>query len=240
MVGGDDYLSALGDKFVKRVEKLFLYGFLVLDKLNVVYDKHVRVAVILAQSVAPVARVESAACEHSVDYLVYELFASNVNYFKIGLFLDYFIGDCLYQVGFAESRSAVDEKGVIRPRGVVCNGKRCGVNEFVVLADYEIVESEPRVEVGGGRVCILVGRVICESLAALDFQPEIGEPHVGFNDGFAHFLRQRARNIFGKAFGRGFKHDKSPVHVDGHKLFYIGRVIDVGNEFLHLFLYRVV
>ena len=36
----------------------------------------------------------------------------------------------LNKVGFSQSRSAVDEKGVVGARGVVCNGERRGVVRY--------------------------------------------------------------------------------------------------------------
>jgi len=48
VVGRNYYLLAFGNKLVKGMEKFLLNGFFVFNKLYIVYNKYVRVAVILS------------------------------------------------------------------------------------------------------------------------------------------------------------------------------------------------
>ena len=139
-----------------------------------------------------------------------------------------------------ETRSAVDKEGVVRSSGVVCDRARRGVHELVILAHDEVFEREFRVEAGRGGIGRFVGRVVGVVVAALDFETEVCQSDVGFDDSLAHFLGERARNVPGKAFGRGFKHDISSVHVDGHKLFDIRRIVDMRNKLLHFLFNGII
>ena len=194
----------------------------------------------LPEFIAPVARVGSAAGEHGVNNFVYKLFAGDVNYFKVGLFGNNFVGYRLHKVGFAQTRTAVNEQRVVCARGVLGNVARRGVNKLVVFTDDEGIEGIFFVEVGGRRIVFLGGGVIGVLAAAFYHEAEVRNANVRLDYCLAHFFGEGAGDVLCKIFVGGFKHDIAPVHVDGFKLFYIRDVGDVAYRLPHLFLYGVV
>ncbi len=134
---------------VEGVEELFLGGFLPGDELDVVHQQQVRHPVFGPE-------VLGAAGADGRDQLVGELLAGHVHDDEVGvgpLDLDLDGGE---QVGLAQARPAVDEQGIVSPRGVGRHrlGRREG--ELVGRALDKVLEGKFIIALGAGGVQVVL------------------------------------------------------------------------------------
>ena len=121
------------------MKKFFLRGLLFGQKLNVVYYKHVNVAVFIPE-IHSFLRI-SLALTDSRDKVARELFARGVKHVFQGVVLLYVVRYGVHYVRFAKPRAAVNKQRVITVRRVFRNGFSRGVKIAVGGADDERVES---------------------------------------------------------------------------------------------------
>ena len=89
------------------MEEFLLRTFLAADELDIVDEKHVRVAVLAAE-------FRHFGKAERFDQLVGKVVALDIANHHVGIvFLD-FVADSVEKMGFSESRVAVEEQGVIR------------------------------------------------------------------------------------------------------------------------------
>ena len=138
-VGGQDDLTLVFVEGVEGVEKFLLRRVLAGDKLNVVDQKQVGVAVFVAE-------LEVFAGTHRFNKFVGELVALDVNDVVFGVLLLDAVGDGIEQVGLAEAGLAVEKQGVIDRGALLRDGLRGGKRVLVGRADDEGVEGELRVK----------------------------------------------------------------------------------------------
>ena len=138
-VGGQDDLVVVLIEVIERMEKFLLRGFLAGDKLDIVDEEQVRIAVFVAELVV-------AAFLQGGDQLVGKLIALDIDDVVAGMIFMNDARDRVEQVCLAEAGRTVDEKRVIRLRRIVGDGDGCGVRKAVGRADNKIIERELRVK----------------------------------------------------------------------------------------------
>ena len=126
---------------VERVEELFLCGLFAFQKVNVVDQKQIGLAVALPECLP-------GSVSHRGDQLVHELLGSNVGDPGARISLERFVRNCLHKMGFANARRAVDEQRVVGPARRLGNCVSRGSRQLVGLSDYEEVERVPVAERG--------------------------------------------------------------------------------------------
>ena len=121
------------------MEKFLLRGFLAGDKLDIIDEEEVRVAVFVAEFVV-------AALLQGGDELVGELVALDIDDVVAGMIFMHDAGDGIQQMRLAEAGRAVNEQRVIRFRRIVGDRDGRRVRKAVGRADDEIIKRELRVE----------------------------------------------------------------------------------------------
>ena len=125
---------------IKRVKELVLCFFFASDKLHVIDDEDVNVAVLLGKTLF----FEADVVEEFVD----ERFSCRVENARFWLLADDFVADGLHKVGFTEASATVEEERIVLLAGVVSDRSRGGIGEVVARADDEVVEGIAGVEIG--------------------------------------------------------------------------------------------
>ena len=138
-------------KIVEGMEKFFLRGVLAGDELDIVDEKEVRAAVFEAELVV-------FAFAQGVDEFVCKLVSLDVDDVVVRVVLMNFVRNGIEKVRLPNAGRAVDEKRVIRIRGLLRNGDGGGVCKLVAVADDEVIERKLRVELNEAR--LLFGRAI--------------------------------------------------------------------------------
>ena len=138
-VGGQDDLVVVLVEVIEGMEKFLLRRFLAGDKLNIVNQKQIGVAVFIAELIVP-------ALLQGGNQLVCKLIALDIDDIIAGVVLMHDAGDGVKQVRFAKAGRAVNKKGIIRFRRVIGDGNGGGVREAVRGADDKVVEGELRVK----------------------------------------------------------------------------------------------
>ena len=131
----DDDLAAIVVQRVEGVEKLLLRALLAGQELDVVDQKHVRLAVALAELLHR-CRLNGG------DRLVREFFTIHVNNVEIRVVLLDLNFDGVQQVRLAQTRRPVDEQRVVRAGGVRGHGLRGGKRKLVRRPLDEVLERE--------------------------------------------------------------------------------------------------
>ena len=131
----DDDLAAIVVQRVEGVEKLLLRALLAGQELDVVDQKHVRLAVALAELLHR-CRLDGG------DRLVREFFTIHVNNVEIRVVLLDLNFDGVQQVRLAQTRRPVDEQRVVRAGGVRGHGLRGGKRKLVRRPLDEVLERE--------------------------------------------------------------------------------------------------
>jgi len=131
----DDDLAAIVVQRVEGVEKLLLRALLAGQKLDVVDQKHVRLAVALAELLHR-CRLDGG------DRLVREFFTIHVNNVEIRVVLLDLNFDGVQQMRLAQTRRPVDEQRVVRAGGVRGHGLRGGKRKLVRRPLDEVLERE--------------------------------------------------------------------------------------------------
>ena len=127
VAGEHDLLVRLVQR-VERVEKFLLNALLARQKLDVVNQQHVGLAVFLAKPGELVVL-------DGVNVLVGEFFGRNIGDARALLVAGDVLADGVEQVGFAEADAAVEKKWIIGFAGSLGDGQRGGVGKIVVIAD---------------------------------------------------------------------------------------------------------
>ena len=120
----DDDLAAIVVQRVEGVEKLLLRALLAGQELDVVDQKHVRLAVTLAELLHR-CRLDGG------DRLVREFFTIHVDNVEIRVVLLDLNFDGVQQVRLAQTRRSVDEQRVVRAGRVRSHGLRGGKRKLV-------------------------------------------------------------------------------------------------------------
>ena len=131
----DDDLAAIVVQRVEGVEKLLLRALLAGQELDVVDQKHVRLAVALAELLHR-CRLDGG------DRLVREFFTIHVDNVEIRVVLLDLNFDGVQQVRLAQTRRPVDEQRVVRAGGVRGHGLRGGKRKLVRRSLDEVLERE--------------------------------------------------------------------------------------------------
>ena len=139
-------------EIIEGMEELLLGGLLAGDKLDIVHQEEVGIAVFVAE-------FRVFALLERLNQLVGELIALDVDYVVVRVAVVDLPGDGVEEVGFAKAAGAVDEKGVIGLGGTVGHGDGRGVGEAVGRPHHEPVKGELGVILDklGGSALLLVG-----------------------------------------------------------------------------------
>src|SRR5579863_886901 len=132
-VARDDDLAAGLVEGVERVEELVLSGFLAAEKLDVIDEQEIRLAV-------PAPEVVGRAALDRGDEFVGELLGADVGDASVGDAADDVVGDGLHEVRFAESGVAVQEERVVYLAGGLGGHVSGGGCELVRIADDKVLE----------------------------------------------------------------------------------------------------
>ena len=138
-VSGQNDLVVVLVEIIEGMEKFLLRGFLAGDKLDIIDEEEVRVAVFVAEFVV-------AALLQGDDELVGELVALDIDDVVAGMIFMHDAGDGIQQMRLAEAGRAVNEQRVIRLRRIVGDRDGRRVRKAVGRADDEIIKRELRVE----------------------------------------------------------------------------------------------
>ena len=131
----DDDLAAIVVQRVEGVEKLLLRALLAGQELDVVDQKHIRLAVALAELLHR-CRLDGG------DRLVREFFTIHIDNVEIRVVLLDLNFDGVQQVRLAQTRRPVDEQRVVRAGGVRGHGLRGGKRKLVRRPLDEVLERE--------------------------------------------------------------------------------------------------
>ena len=144
-VGGQDDLLVALVEIVEGMEELLLRGVFAGNELNIVDQEQVRAAVFEAELVV-------LAFAQSVDQLVGELVALDIDDVVVRMRFVNLVGNGIEQVRLADAGRAVDEKRVIGICRLFRDGDGCGVCKAVAVADDEVIEGELRIELNETRL----------------------------------------------------------------------------------------
>ena len=124
---------------VEGVKELLLRLDLRLQKLDVVDQQHVHVAIAAPEG-------NRAVLGDRVDEVVGQFLGADVLHLGIVEVLAHVMPDGMQEMRLSQPRIAVDHQGVVRLAGVLGDGGRCGVREAVRTADDEVVEGVLRIQ----------------------------------------------------------------------------------------------
>ena len=94
---------------VEGVKEFFLRAFLAAEKLNVVDQKQIGLAITLSE-------FYQIAVLNRVDEFVDEQFAREIHHLRTFLFRPHILADRLHEVRLAQAHAAVNKQRVISPR----------------------------------------------------------------------------------------------------------------------------
>src|SRR5215510_6039479 len=129
---------------VERMKKFLLRSLLASQKLNVVNQKKIGLAITLSE-------FDQIAVLDRVDELVDEQFARHVDYLHVLPFCPDELANGLHQMCLAETDAAVNKQRIVRARRCLRDGETRRVRDFVVWTNDERFECVPRIESGNGR-----------------------------------------------------------------------------------------
>src|ERR1700757_501002 len=129
---------------VERMEKFLLRPLLTAEKLNVVNQKKVRLAITLPE-------FDKITVLDRVDELVDEQLTRDVDQLHVFPFRPDDLADGLHQMGLAQTDAAVNEERIVRARRRLRDSETGCMRDFVVRADDERFECVSRIEPGNGR-----------------------------------------------------------------------------------------
>src|SRR5215472_8996210 len=122
---------------VERMEKFLLRTLLTTKKLNVVDQKHVRLAITLPE-------FHKVTVLDRVDELVDEQLTRDVDHLHVFPFRPDELADGLHQMGLAQADPAVNEERIVRARRRLRDSETGCVRDLVVRADDERFECVSR------------------------------------------------------------------------------------------------
>src|SRR5262245_46665109 len=115
---------------VERVEKFFLRPFLATEKLNVVDQKKVSLAITLPE-------LDQITMLNRIDELVDEKFTREIDHLHVLPFRPDELADGLHEMGLAQTHPPINEKRVVCARRRLRNSETCRMGDFVVWANDE-------------------------------------------------------------------------------------------------------
>src|SRR5262245_6340811 len=115
---------------VERMKEFLLRPLLASEKLNVVDQKKVGLAITLSE-------FDQIAVLDRIDELVDEQLTRDVDNLHVLLFCPDELSDCLHQMGLSEADAAVNEQRIVRARRCLCDGETRRVRDFVVWPNDE-------------------------------------------------------------------------------------------------------
>ena len=127
------------EKRIERVKEFFLRTLLASEKLDVVYQEEIDLAITLSE-------FDQITVLDRVDELVDEQFTGDINHLYVFLLGPNVLADGLHQVGLAKTDTAINEQRVVGARGRLRHGESGGMRNFVVRTDHERFEGIPWVE----------------------------------------------------------------------------------------------
>src|SRR5262249_14861300 len=128
---------------VECVEKFLLRSLLTTEKLNVVNQKKVGLAITFPE-------FDQITVLDRVDELIDEQLTRDIDHLHVFPFRPDELADGLHEMGLAETDAAVNEQRIIRARRRLRDGKTGCMRNFVVWTDDERFERVPRIESGNG------------------------------------------------------------------------------------------
>src|SRR5206468_996971 len=145
---------------VERMEKFLLRPLFTTEKLNVVNQKNVGLAITLPE-------FDQITVLDCVDELVDEQLTRDVKHLHVFPFRPDELADGLHKMGLAQTDAAVNEQRIVRTRRRLRDGETGRVRDFIVRADYERFEGVSRIESRNScaRPCVYVcgQRFFCRS-----------------------------------------------------------------------------
>src|SRR6478672_11150393 len=124
---------------VERMEKFLLRPLLSTQKLNVINQKKVGLAITLPE-------FDEITVLDRVDELVDEQLARDVDHLHVFLFRPDELADGLHEMGLAQTDAAVNKEGIIRTRRRLRDSETRSVRDFVIRTDDERFECVSRIE----------------------------------------------------------------------------------------------
>src|SRR5437899_3624679 len=128
---------------VERMEKCLLIPLFTAEKLNVVDQKKVGLAITFPE-------FYQITVLYRVDDLVDEQLTRDVKHLHVFPFRPDELADGLHQMGLAQTDAAVNKQRIVRARRRLRDGKTGCVRDFVVRADDERFKRVPRIESRNG------------------------------------------------------------------------------------------
>ena len=138
VAGEDDLLMAVEER-VEGVEELLLRTFFPSEKLDVIDQQQVGLAISFP-------KFDQIVVLNRVDEFIDEHFAGKVHHLRVLFVHPDILADRLHQVRLAESHSAVNEKRVVGARRRFGHRQARGMRDFVVRADHERFEAVARIQ----------------------------------------------------------------------------------------------
>src|SRR6266581_5425624 len=138
-VAGEDDLFMPIEKRVERLEEFFLRTIFASEKLDIVDQKKISLAITLPE-------FDQIAVLDRVDELVDEQFTREVYHLHIFLLRPDVLTNRLHQMRLAETDPAVNEQRVVRARRRLRHGKTRCMRDFVVRTDHERFKRVPWIE----------------------------------------------------------------------------------------------
>ena len=144
------------------MEKLFLGGLFSYNKLHVVDEQYVDVAVLVPE----IVHGRGITVTDGVDELVGEHLGGDIQHPGLGIRLQDIVGDGMHQMGLPQSYASVQEQRIVQfPGGLGHSQRRC-MGEGIVLAHHEGVEGVTGVQ--ARPLDIFIGNRCVDSLFLMD------------------------------------------------------------------------
>jgi hypothetical protein len=124
------------------MEQFFLGTVLVLEEVNIVYKENIGVPVFCLEGAGPVLL-------ERIDKLVGKVFRGDVDNLVSGILVN-MVADSLHKVGFSQSRSPVNEEGVVGGCSRVSGYRKSGVAGKGILANNVGIEGIIQIQPGVG------------------------------------------------------------------------------------------
>src|SRR5215469_11573441 len=128
---------------IERMKEFFLGALLSSEKLDVVNQKKISLAITLPE-------FDQVAVLNRIDELIDEQFTRDVYDLHIFLLRPDVLTNRLHQVRLAKTDPTVNEQWVVRARRCLRDGEARGMCNFVVRTDHERFECVPWIESGNG------------------------------------------------------------------------------------------
>jgi len=147
------------EEIVKGVKELFLDALFAREKLDIVNQQHVDMAVSLTE-------LGQAILLQCLDKLVGEFFGRKVRHPSIGIVAQNRVANRVHEVGFAQAGVAVNEKRVVGLRGGLSDRQSSGVRHLVIRTNDKCFERVPNIERSGGGAAIVIASIPARGNAA--------------------------------------------------------------------------